>query len=177
LLLFYFVYLNKKLSKEKFHRLVLFISLLLCVFIYADCTFIPQKGRDEIVQNKNKYNIPNKRGGSGRYNYEIKTNKSTHDVTAFVYNSVSENDTIKLYYSAVTHSIQKVEIKQDVGKLIIQNNYLNVSTGYIFLWVIGIGSIIAQLVYSYLPYEVSKRNLSYLVLITTLVAFLFHIRL
>jgi hypothetical protein len=153
----------------------MFVSLFICVFIYADCTIIPQKSRDEIVEKINKYHIPSKSGRSNRYNYEIKNNKSTHDVTAFVYNSVSENDTIKIYYSVVTHAVQKIELKQDVGRLIIQNNYLNVGLGFIFILVVGIGSLIAQLVYNHLPYEESKRNLTYLVFILTLVLLFFHI--
>jgi hypothetical protein len=153
----------------------MFVSLFICVFIYADCTIIPQKGRDEIIQKKNKYRVPSKRGRSNRYNHEIKTNKSTHDVTPFAYNSISENDSIKIYYSVVSHSIQKVEIKQEVGKLIIQNNYLNVGLGFIFILVVGIGSIIAQLVYNHLPYEESKRNLTYFVLILALLLFFFHL--
>jgi hypothetical protein len=139
------------MSAEKFHRIIMFFSLFICVFIYADCTIIPQTSRDEIVEKINKYRKPSKSGRSNSYNYEVKTNKSTHDVTPFVYNSVSENDTIKLYYSVVTHSIQKVEIKQDIGKLIIQNNYLNVGFGFSFLLIVGIGSIIAQLVYNHVP--------------------------
>jgi hypothetical protein len=147
----------------------------LCVFIYVDCKFIPQESRTEAIQEKKKYKVASRRSRSTHYNYEIITDKSTHDVTSSFYNEVSENDTVQIFYFVITHSIQKIKIEKEDSFWVFENNYLNVSFGMFFLWILSIGSIFTQLAYNKLPYEYTKRNLSYLVFIASLVAFFFHL--
>ena len=101
------------------------IALFICVFIIVDCYFIPQKERTEIVQQKNKYKAQSPGKRSNSINNEIITNKSKHDVTDTLYNAIAEKDTVQIFYSTVSHSIQKIKIKKAETVLVFQNNYLD----------------------------------------------------
>jgi hypothetical protein len=175
LLFFALVYLNlKNLNKEKTHRLIMLFSLLLSVFIYVDCKYIPKKSRTELIKKKNIYENRTRRGSVSN-TYEIETYKSKLDVTKDIYDNTNENDSINIFYSIITHSIQQIVIPNEEEEKIFQNNYLNVYAGIFYLWPLVIGAIIAQFVYNKLPYEESKGNITYLIFIATLVAFFFHL--
>ena len=123
------------MKEQKLTKIVMLIALFICVFIIVDCYFIPQKERTEIVQQKNKYKAQSPGKRSNSINNEIITNKSKHDVTDTLYNAIAEKDTVQIFYSTVSHSIQKIKIKKAETVLVFQNNYLDVNHyGWLYLF-------------------------------------------
>ncbi len=163
------------MNTEKLHRFLILLSFLICVFIYLDCTLIPSDKRTEKVEKKNKYRQQTKRNSRKTYAYEIETNKSKQDVTGLLYDQISEQDTIKIYYSIISHVIQRVEINNEEKKITYENNYLNVNNGYVFLCILTVVTLFCQFAYNKLPYDESKKRIALFVFIATLITLFFYL--
>ncbi len=162
------------MQNQILNRIPTLLALFVCVFIYVDCNFIPQNERTEIIQQKNKYRAQARKAKI--MNSEIITDKSKHDVTETFFNSIAENDTVQIFYSTVSNSIQKIKIKKAGTVLVFQNDYLDVANkGWLYLFLVAFFSIIMQTGYKDLLDKNTNRGFTLLTFIFSIILLYFYL--
>src|ERR1700761_6301975 len=103
------------MKSEKFHRRIMLLCLLACIFICADTYLVPLKNSTEVVEFEEGYKT-NDLHPSSIANFELATNKRTLDVPDNFYRDVNRNDSILVKCSALTNSVQKIVVTKDAVK-------------------------------------------------------------
>jgi hypothetical protein len=162
------------MSAEKFHRLIMLFSFLICVFIYVDTYWVPLKNSTEIIEAKKYYASVD---GHSRpaSSVELATDKRNFDVPVEFCQVVNKNDTIVVQSSILTNSVQKAQLNKDGNISTYAIGFVRGMMGFLYLLLVTIGLVILFSLYSYLKNIQGRRSITFVLLICTLSLLFFHI--
>ena len=162
------------MSAEKFHRLIMIFSFLICVFIYIDSYWVPLKNSTEIIEAKKYYASVDGHNRSTSA-VELATDKRNFDVPDEFCQVVNKNDTIIVQSSILTNSVQKAQVNKDGTIATYAIGFVRGMMGFLYLLLVTIGIVILFSLYSYLKNTQGRRSITFVLLICTLSLLFFHI--
>jgi hypothetical protein len=97
----------------KQHRIIILVSLSICLFIYVDSYLIPTYSLFEKVEDLNEYRT----GKRGRHEvYTMTIRNKPYDIPEYLFLALSIGSSVVLEKSVLTGSLQKVVVvKEDMG--------------------------------------------------------------
>jgi len=163
----------KLLDNHYSMNICLIASILLQVLMYADTYWMPQHiAVEEVVSKRSEY-----AGKSHlRFKYFIATNKSEYKVTATVYSSLKEKDSVPIYKSAIANAPTGI-LLVDKGEVWVYNaGYLKLGGTF---WLYGLFAAAMFLFFFgwLLKLEQGRYNLIMIMTGLTFLAFLYYINL
>jgi hypothetical protein len=143
--------------------------------MYVDAYLIPVKTSEEIVDALKDYRM--RRKNSTTHTYEMKTSKGKYDITKILYNHININDTVFIERSLISSAPRKVLSPKDEYVYIYEIGFIRARIGYIFLPLVLIGIISLLIFYKKIDYLPGRANLTYALLISATILFLFHLNI
>ena len=158
------------MDQKKFHFRILIVPFAVCLFMYVDTYIFPVKATDEYVQEMNKSNYRR-----NSYTYFIETNRGEFDITKALFNALSAGDTLKVYRSALTGVPQKAYLDRKVYAATYDVGFVNGRSGLLFVPIILLGTILFRFLYTALKNLQGRINMTYFLLIASLVLLFFYL--
>jgi hypothetical protein len=163
------------MNTEALHRKVLIASFILCVFLFADSYIIPAvELLDQITDlSDSTYRLKRSTG----HTYVVTTTNHSYDVTKALFNFSDIGDTIILHKSIITNSLQEISVVKGDKIYTFPVGFIRARTGFIYTAIITIGIIIFFAFYTRLKNIQGRRNMTYFLLICSILLLLFHLDL
>jgi hypothetical protein len=161
------------ITNAKWHFITARICIFLCCFMYADSYIVPLYTSNVALTEKNTYRYRTRK--SHGITYQFKTSGPAFDATAALYNSTSVDDTLVLYRSLITGTIQKAGVPRADGDLIFETGFIRAHNGRVFVPVVLLGLVLYHIFYYSIIYTYGRRNLLLAMLAATIILFLFYL--
>ena len=162
------------MNKKKLHYSLLSFSLILCIIMLSDSTFVPSVKQVETITH-----FKERSSGRGTYsfhNYSVVTQNGEYDIRIELYSKLFIGDSVSIFRSLVTNAKQRIECNY---LNVVYSNNLGFSReiiGTIFLGVMFCIIILLMLFYEKIAYEPAKENGTFFTLISIVPFFYFHIQ-
>ena len=162
------------MNKKKLHYSLLLFSLILCVIMLSDSTFIPSVKQVEIITH-----LKERSSGNREYyfhNYSIVTQTGEYDIRIELYSKLFIGDSVSVFRSVLTNAKQRIECKY---LNVVYSNNLGFSreiTGIIFLGIMFCIITLLMLLYEKISYLQARENGTFFVLISVITFFYFHLQ-
>lgn len=161
------------MEDSKKHFLIIKICIGICLFICADAYFVPLKKSIQIIVDKTY--VENRSRRTRYKTFTITTRSRTFDATPTFYHDVSVGDTINIFCSFITQSIQKASLVNGYNDYQYSIGFVRTGSGVIFTSIIFLGLLIFHIFYFDIKYLRGRLNLLISLLIFTLLLFFFHV--
>jgi hypothetical protein len=163
------------MKTKRLHFLILIASLIICGFIYLETYAIPLRAHKEIVQNIHEKRVRYTIGSSTRV-YLMRTNSGEYEITGAIYDFTSVGDTVLIHHAIISQSVQKISIVKEDGIYTYQNGFARVQRGFFYLPIVIIGILCLLAFYHVIDNPKGAANLTYTLLILTLILLFCHIK-
>jgi hypothetical protein len=161
------------MNNTRFHYYVMYGCLALGVFMYLDTYIFPLKTGQavitklEVSQYKGRY--------SHSYSYFMYTAGGKSSITELLFGDVNVKDTIYPQRSFLSHTLQKVTIKNQDKAAVYTVGFLSVRMGNIIVPLLMAGTLILLYYYKRIDNLQGKANLTYALLTAMLLTFLCYL--
>ncbi|MCZ4242467.1 hypothetical protein [Pedobacter punctiformis] len=163
-----------KYFKTNFQTFIICLSLIICLFIVSDAYLSPLKIRTEFIMDLENYSSYSKFGKSQDKTFVVKTKEKKYVVPGSLYNEIEDKDSIVIHSSALTGSIQKLDLKRNNNLISYQAGFIRSQWGLFMTSLLMIGLISFYFFSKNIKEEYTRRNLLIFLCLAPYALLLFH---
>jgi hypothetical protein len=158
----------------KHHYLIIFASLALCIFLYADSYLFPQKHTVVKVQDLQKYYSGRR---SQSVTYTMTVDNKEYDIPRNLYHGLNIDLDVEFQTSTLTGSLQKVVIENGEHVYAYETGYVRARLGQIVIPIVILGCLAMLAFFKIIDNLQGRANLTYALFISSLLLLFSHIDL